>query len=583
MADGRLAVLLAHLAPEQQGGSSPPGARSEAPWFAASNGPLVIVGGVCLDIQAQPSSVDVQRGTSVPGQVRQVPGGVGRNMAEALSGLLPPDRPAPVFVSLVGDDTAGAFLTASLRRLRLDLTQLVTCPGAPTPCVSAVLDRGGEVAACVADVTAVEQHLTPERLRECQPQIQQACMLLAEANLSAEALEFVSRTAARARVPVFLEPVSVPKAARLVPALSYATFVSPNAAELMSMADEVRRAARLPLLPRPVLPDDSGERSSSGGSGSKGGTGGGGGGREPSELVEELLRQLAAFAEVLLAQGTSCVVLTLGSLGAALVTLADADAAPRAALEPLDACSNTAAALGAFPHGELTQLGPGGPGRGVTASPTSALMPPLHPHPRAHPHAATIHAARCAASRAAPTNGAGAAGPCCSTAGASNSCRGPLASSQDAASPLLLASTSSSPSSWAHAPAVEGPDAAHEPAARPVAAAPQAAVMTPPLRSRVQVAVQVAHLRALPAEVVSVNGAGDTLVAGMIAALLQQQDPVHALAYGMAAAKRAVESHRNVPDLDFGSLRQDAEAVAATLQRHFFPSALAGAQHVATA
>lgn len=47
-----------------------------------------------------------------------MPGGVGRNMAEALSRLLPPAAPAPVFISLVGDDTAGAFLTASLRRLR---------------------------------------------------------------------------------------------------------------------------------------------------------------------------------------------------------------------------------------------------------------------------------------------------------------------------------------------------------------------------------------------------------------------------------------------------------------------------------
>lgn len=40
--------------------------------------------------------------------------------------------------------------------------------------------------------------------------------MLAEANLSTEALEAVSGAAARAHVPVFLEPVSVPKAARCV-------------------------------------------------------------------------------------------------------------------------------------------------------------------------------------------------------------------------------------------------------------------------------------------------------------------------------------------------------------------------------
>lgn len=53
-------------------------------------------------------------------QVLQVPGGVGRNMAEALSRLVPPARPAPAFVSLVGDDAAGAFLTGTLRKLRCE-------------------------------------------------------------------------------------------------------------------------------------------------------------------------------------------------------------------------------------------------------------------------------------------------------------------------------------------------------------------------------------------------------------------------------------------------------------------------------
>ncbi|EFJ49304.1 hypothetical protein VOLCADRAFT_90096 [Volvox carteri f. nagariensis] len=552
MADGRLAVLLAHLAPEQQGTASQPGSRVETPWFAASSGPLVIVGGVCLDIQAQPNSVDVQRGTSVPGQIRQVPGGVGRNMAEALSGLVPLDRPAPVFVSLVGDDTAGSFLTTFLRRLRLDLSQLITLPGATTPCVSAMLDRGGEVAACVADVTAVERHLTPERLRECQPQIQQACMLLAEGNLSAEALEYISRTAALARVPVFLEPVSVPKATRLVSALPYATFVSPNAAELISMADEGAPGGR------------HGGRSGFGG--------GGGDGRVVLEPVAELLRQLAAFAEVLLLQGTSCVVLTLGSLGAALITLAANEAAagagPRSTLEPLDACSTSVPAVGANYNVSCS----GGNNNSsccwtsnahadvrATRRPDGGVLPaPVAMS--ASPHAAAIRAARGAtASWALPVP-------------RGDVIRGALLARHVSSAPVLLSVPASTLSSSASpAAAAVTLEAAAEVAAGGLAAGRQTAV-----QQSQRYAVQVVHLRALPAEVVSVNGAGDTLVAGMVAALLQQQDPVHALAYGMAAAKRAVESHRNVPDLEYGSLRQDAETVVSTMQHHFFPSSLAG-------
>lgn len=69
-------------------------------------------------LQARPGSVDLQRGGSVPGSVRQVPGGVGRNIAEAISLLTPASQPAPMFISLVGNDTAGNFLANTLRALR---------------------------------------------------------------------------------------------------------------------------------------------------------------------------------------------------------------------------------------------------------------------------------------------------------------------------------------------------------------------------------------------------------------------------------------------------------------------------------
>ncbi|GFR48532.1 hypothetical protein Agub_g10428, partial [Astrephomene gubernaculifera] len=705
MADGRLAVLLAHLAPSQHPSSSQPGRQplpglGEVPWTIACSGPLVIIGGACLDIQAQPSSVDVHRGTSVPGKVRQVPGGVGRNLAEALSGLLPPHRAAPLFVSLVGDDTAGAALTASLRKLRLDLTHLVTHPGATTPCVSAVLDRTGEVAACVADVGAVEQLLTPGRLAACRQQIQQACMVLAEANLSSEALLYVSRTAALARVPVFLEPVSVPKATRLAPSLPYATFVSPNAAELISLADEVRRSAGLPLLPRPSLPGDppslpafsgsgggSADHGGSGGDGS-GGSNGSGSGAEPAhchaeaaaaaaaggggvmlvgvvpEPVVELLRQLAGFAEAVLSQGTSCVVLTLGSLGSALVNLCDANtaaaAAPRPPLEPIDACStpHTTATVtaslaiassssscncpnthyhhpGSNPgttacctcNPSCTSAGVGEqrlpPGMQPTAAPVVPVPVPVHPA------TSCCVATSCNPHLACQPAPAGADAPCAPLQHANASrlpeghhrpeCTAGATANQDlghAAAPAAAKDEGddwvecSSPACYAHC-FVEPP-----PPSKPVQAAQQQQqqhlqpvpvpqvqqqpvqqqqqqqqqlqpmqmrvspppapplAASPPPHPRHQL-VEVTHLRALPAEVASVNGAGDTLVAGMVAALLQQHPPAHALAYGMAAAKRAVESHRNVPELlDFAALRTDADAVLGTMQRHFFPTVL---------
>lgn len=55
------------------------------------------------------------------------------------------------------------------------------------------------------------------------------------------------------------------------------------------------------------------------------------------------------------------------------------------------------------------------------------------------------------------------------------------------------------------------------------------------------------HYPALPSSVVKLSGAGDCLVAGTLAALSRKLVEQEAVAYGVAAAKLAVESEMNVP------------------------------------
>lgn len=74
------------------------------------------------------------------------------------------------------------------------------------------------------------------------------------------------------------------------------------------------------------------------------------------------------------------------------------------------------------------------------------------------------------------------------------------------------------------------------------------------------------HLDALPAAVVNTSGAGDCLVAAAVAALMGGQDPLDALAWGVAAAKVAVQSGGNVPPvLELDAVRRDAARVLDTL------------------
>lgn len=160
---------------------------------------------------------------------------------------------------------------------------------------------------------------------------------------------------------------------RLACVLQYATFVTPNAAELIAMADAVRQRAGQPLLPRPNLDmvhgaaatHDSGTGSSSSvpapivsgpGASSSGRAHAGvvsSGGADASLLVA-LLQQLAAFAAVLLGAGAQHVVLTLGSLGAALISrhlLAAGEGASRASSSSSPGSSSSACSTACWDQG----------------------------------------------------------------------------------------------------------------------------------------------------------------------------------------------------------------------------------------
>jgi hydroxymethylpyrimidine/phosphomethylpyrimidine kinase len=74
-------------------------------------------------------------------------------------------------------------------------------------------------------------------------------------------------------------------------------------------------------------------------------------------------------------------------------------------------------------------------------------------------------------------------------------------------------------------------------------------------------------------------GAGDSFVAGCAAALLAGRDVEAAVAVGVAAARRAVETAANVPSgpgMELAALEADARGVLAGVQTLRFSGAGAG-------
>ncbi|MCO5597732.1 hypothetical protein L7F22_051813 [Adiantum nelumboides] len=191
----------------------------------------VVIGAMVLDVHAHPWTDELRPGTTTPGRVQYVKGGVGRNVVECMSKL----GLAPFFISVAGQDMAGDLLLAHLQSMGLKVEGICRISEASTPAVSVIFDKEGELAGAVADTHSFEDHLTPKWIGQFRNQIRCASFVMLDANLSEAALQAACELAKEAGVPIWFEPVSVSKSVRHSSISSHLTFVSPNEAELVAM------------------------------------------------------------------------------------------------------------------------------------------------------------------------------------------------------------------------------------------------------------------------------------------------------------------------------------------------------------
>ncbi|KAM3402319.1 hypothetical protein ACQJBY_006306 [Aegilops geniculata] len=223
----RMEAVRRHLLPR------PPPVLSLNQLSAAEAGQSpVIIGGMVLDIHAKPS-VPPHPGTTVPGMVKYIGGGVARNIAECMAKL----GTQPLMISVIGDDMAGDFLLKYWRLAGLCTDGILQVPDVTTPVVSNVFDGNGELFAGVASVQAVETFLTPSWIYQFYHRISTAPLLMLDANLSPESLQAACKIAYESGVPVLFEPVSVVKSSRIAPIAQHITCTSPNEIELIAMAN----------------------------------------------------------------------------------------------------------------------------------------------------------------------------------------------------------------------------------------------------------------------------------------------------------------------------------------------------------
>jgi pseudouridine kinase len=191
----------------------------------------VVVGGAAWDIKAR-SRAAAQLHTSNPAVVTRTPGGVGRNIAEGIARL----GGRAHLVAAVGSDSGGRDLLARTAEAGVYVDQVVTSPH-PTGSYLAALDADGELVIGLSDFAATDA-MDIAGLTRSQELIGRAGVVVVDGNIPTEVAGWVLAVAAGGGVRVVLEPVSVPKAARIAPLLDAARpifAVTPNVDELAAL------------------------------------------------------------------------------------------------------------------------------------------------------------------------------------------------------------------------------------------------------------------------------------------------------------------------------------------------------------
>lgn len=194
-------------------------------------GPVVVAGGLNTDILSRLSG-PLDLGTSNLAQTTFSAGGVGRNVAQNLAQLGVPTK----LLGVVGHDAFGANLLSLTGQSGVDVSGVLRRNGA-TGSYTAVLTEGGELHAGLSSM-ALTQNLTPADAAPWTAQLEDASVLIIDANLPFAVVEFLLCEAASRGIKVVLEPVSAPKAAVLRPLLAkYPIWlITPDLAELTALS-----------------------------------------------------------------------------------------------------------------------------------------------------------------------------------------------------------------------------------------------------------------------------------------------------------------------------------------------------------
>jgi pseudouridine kinase len=188
---------------------------------------IIVIGGANLDIKAKSLTVN-HFGTSNPSTITTSPGGVGRNIAHNLARL-----GAHVgLITVIGNDHQGQVVLDATRAAGVHV-QHISHVAPATGTYIAVLNPDGELVTAMSDMRAADE-ISVDLVRASADAIKAATFVVADCNLPLATLHAIAEMC---RDRLFIEPVSVPKSAKLKALLQSGPIfmASPNLDQIESL------------------------------------------------------------------------------------------------------------------------------------------------------------------------------------------------------------------------------------------------------------------------------------------------------------------------------------------------------------
>lgn len=184
---------------------------------------ITVVGGIAVDIEGHPYDV-LRKGESNPGKISISYGGVGRNITENLARM----GANVSFISAVGNDFVGKMAMQELGALGVGIEYVQMLEDEKTAIYLSILNRIGDMEMALCNMDVLER-ISVDIIDKAMPILKNSKIVGIDANLTDDVQKYIMDKLPG--VPLFLDPVSAPKAERSKKYIGRFHTIKPNIGE----------------------------------------------------------------------------------------------------------------------------------------------------------------------------------------------------------------------------------------------------------------------------------------------------------------------------------------------------------------